>query len=390
MAIIKCPECGHQISDKAPICPSCGVEIAGKITRCTNCGEVYFNDQQLCPSCHTANKQNTIQQQVSTRVYPSNNQPVHPTTPPPVPPQLRQGSKDADNEKKKKKNNGPIILAILIACIVGSICFYYYHNAKMQKETEAYTLAMSSDDPLILQNFLNNYKDASADRIDSVTLRLEMIRKGDQDWTNALVSGSKSALMDYLEKHPDSQRKGEALHKIDSIDWATANSTNTIEAYQAYLDEHPTGEHFEDCKEIIKEINSKTVQQDEKDVIVPLFRNFFQSINSRDEDRLVSTISSFLTSFLGKTDATQNDVITFMHKIYKEDITNMNWRLNNDWKIDKKEVGDNEYEYTVQFSAQQDIDRTDPSKEKHAKYNIKAVVGPDIRITSFNMVKVLE
>ena len=79
-----------------------------------------------------------------------------------------------------------------------------------------------------------------------------------------------------------------------------------------------------------------------------------------------------------------------MNKIYKEDITNMNWRLNNDWKIDKKEVGENEFEYTVQFSAQQDIERTDASKEKHAKYNIKAVVGPDIRITSFNMVKVLE
>ena len=27
MAIIKCPECGHQISDKAPVCPSCGVEM---------------------------------------------------------------------------------------------------------------------------------------------------------------------------------------------------------------------------------------------------------------------------------------------------------------------------------------------------------------------------
>ena len=34
MAIIKCPECGRQISDKAPTCPSCGVEIAGKITKC--------------------------------------------------------------------------------------------------------------------------------------------------------------------------------------------------------------------------------------------------------------------------------------------------------------------------------------------------------------------
>ena len=47
MSMIKCPECGHQISDKAPVCPNCGVEIAGKITKCPQCGEVYFNDQGM-------------------------------------------------------------------------------------------------------------------------------------------------------------------------------------------------------------------------------------------------------------------------------------------------------------------------------------------------------
>ncbi len=52
MAIIKCPECGRQISDKAPTCPSCGVEIAGKITKCPHCGEVYFSSQEMCPNCH--------------------------------------------------------------------------------------------------------------------------------------------------------------------------------------------------------------------------------------------------------------------------------------------------------------------------------------------------
>ena len=31
MAIIKCPECGNPVSDKAPYCPKCGIEIAGKI-----------------------------------------------------------------------------------------------------------------------------------------------------------------------------------------------------------------------------------------------------------------------------------------------------------------------------------------------------------------------
>ena len=42
MAIIKCPECGHQTSDKAPVCPNCGVEIAGKIIKCPYCGEIYL------------------------------------------------------------------------------------------------------------------------------------------------------------------------------------------------------------------------------------------------------------------------------------------------------------------------------------------------------------
>lgn len=52
MAIIKCPECGRQISDKAPACPNCGVPIAGKIVRCPQCGEIYFKDQEMCPNCH--------------------------------------------------------------------------------------------------------------------------------------------------------------------------------------------------------------------------------------------------------------------------------------------------------------------------------------------------
>ena len=52
MAIIKCPECGHQVSDKAATCPSCGVGIQGKITKCPECGEIVLNDQILCPNCH--------------------------------------------------------------------------------------------------------------------------------------------------------------------------------------------------------------------------------------------------------------------------------------------------------------------------------------------------
>ena len=50
--IIKCPECGHQVSDKAPVCPSCGVEIAGHIIKCSHCGELYLKEETSCPNCH--------------------------------------------------------------------------------------------------------------------------------------------------------------------------------------------------------------------------------------------------------------------------------------------------------------------------------------------------
>ena len=38
MAIIKCPECGKDVSDKAPFCPHCGVKIAGELPVCPHCG----------------------------------------------------------------------------------------------------------------------------------------------------------------------------------------------------------------------------------------------------------------------------------------------------------------------------------------------------------------
>ena len=229
---------------------------------------------------------------------------------------------------------------------------------------------MKSDDPLLLENFLNNYSDAPQEQIDSVSSRLAMLRKGDEEWMNTLASGSKSALEEYINNHPDSPHNSVALHKIDSIDWAAATTANTLESYKLYMDEHATGEHIDDCKENLATLNSKTVQPEEKEAIATIFRHFFQSINSRNEDGLASTVSSFLTSFL--------------------DITNMNWRLNNDWNIEKKDVGGNQYEYTVTFTATQNIERTDPSKEKSAKYNIKATIGAEGKISSLNMVKILE
>ena len=395
MAMIKCPECGRQISDKAPFCPNCGVAIAGKITRCPQCGEIYFKDQEMCPNCHHLTSLSTQGQsrhsgQVGNSQDGRQTTPLTPPTPPttsttpPTPPTPPTQS------TPKKKGHTALIVAIVLAIVVCGACFYFYNSAKSTKEQDAYEFAMKSNDPLVLQTYLDNYKDAPEAHLDSIATHLEILRQMDADWNNAVVSNSKQALMDYIGKHPDSEHKAEAQRKIDSLDWMEAVNENTIDALQAYLNEHANGDHVDEANDAIKQLKAKTVQPEEKTLVLTVLRHFFQAINSRSEAGLESTVAPLLTSFLGKQDATKSDVVTFMNKIYKDDITNMNWRVGNDLKIDKKEIGDEEYEYTVSFSATQDIERTDPNKEKQANYKITAKINPDGLITSMSMTKILE
>ena len=407
MAMIKCPECGHQISDKAPVCPNCGVEIAGKITKCPQCGEVFFNDQGACPNCHHLNHDACSANKATSNGQPS--RPYNHSVPvPPVPPASAaaneskpkdktvisyNGSKDDEaeqNNQKKEKKHTPLIVSFIFALIIAGVCVYFYKNAESSKEQEAYEYAMKSNDPMVLQTYLDNYRGIDQAHMDSITARLESLKRIDNDWNNALVSGSKQALLDYLNNHPDSEHKSEAEQKIDSIDWAEAERANTMDLLQAYLAEHPNGEYVDQANDALKKLKAKTIQPEDKALVASVMRHFFQAINTRSESGLENCVAPLMSNFLGKQDATKADVATFLNKIYKDDITNMNWRINNDYKIDKKEVGDEQYEYTANFSAVQEIERTDPNKEKEARYKIKATINPDGLITSMSMTKILE
>ena len=71
---------------------------------------------------------------------------------------------------------------------------------------------MQSTDPMVLQSYLDTYKDADEAHRDSITAHLDRLKQTDQDWTNAVVSGSKDALQAYLDKYPNSIHKQEAIN----------------------------------------------------------------------------------------------------------------------------------------------------------------------------------
>ena len=378
MAIIKCPECGHPVSDKAPTCPTCGVEIVGKTITCANCGTTYFKDQALCPNCHCPNPLNAATSPLPSIQTATLSQESNST----------QSTSEHESSTSEKKNNRFIwIISFVIALIICGTLYYFYHSASQQQEEEAYEYAMKSNDPDVLQSYLETYKDADQAHIDSIMSHLNMLKTLDTEWTNAIVSGSKEAIEAYLQKYPNSPYRQEAWNKIDSIDWQIAKKADTAEAYQTYLDEHTDGSHIEEAENAMKKAKSRDLQPEESQMVSSLFRKFFQSINTRNEDGLTATCEDVLSSLLGKPAATKSDVLTFMNKLYKEDITNMIWRINNDYQIKKREVGDEEYEYQVVFTARQEVSRNDGSTQE-GNFKISATVSPDGKISAFNMVRI--
>lgn len=355
MAIIKCPECGHEISDKAPFCPSCGVAIAGKVVECPKCGKVYFSELSECPQCHykrpvadktpiveNDNAVNTQETEKTTEVEivkpkeVNNEQPVGANNP------EEASDESLKTPRNSSRNNKIIIGAVvaIVAVVIGIGCYFYY-SIQSDKELQAYNYAMASNDPQVLQSYLDQYSDAPEAHLDSIQSHLDLIKKTQQDWTNVMISNSKSALEDYIAQHPDSPYKAIAIHKIDSIDWQTAQQQNTVEALELYIEQHSDGEHVEDANQMINSLNSKTIQPEERLMVNSIYGGFLKSLGDKDEEALTSFVNPLLTNFLGKTNATRSDVVTFMHKIYKSDVKSMAWKSLGDYTINKKNVGAN-------------------------------------------------
>lgn len=372
MAIIKCPECGHQISDKATTCPICGVKIENNIVKCPHCGNVYLKDQAVCPVCHKsptaalASPQAAAAQQTTA-------------------PQTQTATGQPQN--KSNKNKIIIILAIVAVLIAGGIWYANSLNTLHGDEETAYVNAMNSSDPAVLQDYLDSFKDAPQEHIDSIQAHLEILKMNDSEWTNALLSNSKSALQQYIESHPNSLHKAEALHKIDSIDWAMCTKQNTAEAYQAYLSNHSDGEHAVDAQEKLDKLDATTVGPDDKQIVSTAFQQFFRGINNNDEMGITSAVSSTL-HFLTNPNATKQDVIAFLHKLHKDDVRSLTWRANNDYKIQKKDMGDNTYEYDVEFTVDESVSNIDSSKDKFSQYRVKGHVDSDGKISSLQITKI--
>ena len=379
--IIKCPECGREVSDKAPTCPSCGVEIAGKVTTCKYCGEVILASETVCPYCKRNLETVTTEHKIQEPQKPEPKNQEYKTQEPLKP--------ESNGTPQRKKSRVTLIVSFILALTVFGILMFFYTQAQRDREAEDYEFAMTSADMEILKNYLLQYPDAPEAHRDSITAHLTMLQKGDEEWQNAISSNSRTVLRKYIEENPFSLHIQEAMIKIDSLDWIAAQKENTEEAVKEYLEVHPDGRYYDEASIMLTEIEKTKVQPSEETMVTSLFSQFFEGVNMHDEETLVSTVSMVMSNFLGKSNATANDVVTFLHKLYKGDVDNLEWQIDTQtYKISKSTNANGEQDYSVSFYAYEKVQRN--TTIENIKYRINANVTTDGRISGFEMVKINE
>jgi len=389
MAIIKCPECGHDVSDRAKTCPHCGVDIAGQIITCPDCGEVIFKDAAECTNCHCPINGANV-----------GYEPVVPTRP-----VVREAVKEAEQpateptekekksaKKKVKRTYTAFVVSLVIALIVVLLGLYFYQTTQQQSELRAYQNAISSGEPAVLQNFLDVYVDAPLAHRDSIKIHLEALKKIDLEWDNAAASKSKAELQRYIGRHPGNIHVTEAKVMIDSIDWEVALADNTADAFQLYLDEHPDGCHIDEAHDMFERLDALRLKTEERDMLRQLFHHFFDALSQQDEAMLTATLAPELSSFMSREHVQQAEVVSYMRSLYLPgDITNIAFSMTDDWKIVKQPTEvDGQFVYTVSFSLEERIDRSNQELERYASYKVTARVNPSAKISAINMQKVVQ
>lgn len=371
MSVINCPECGHSVSDKAPVCPSCGIEIKGNIVLCSSCNRYYIKGETSCPHCGAPASERT-----SNRDSLPGQAPVEEYVMP---------------ETRKKKSGVGLFFTIvlIILLILGGIAggaYYVYNDALSKKEAEAFKKIQTSNDVDALNAFLDRYTNAPEEHVSFIKNRIEEIEKTDKDWENAYRSKSASAIRQYVSTHAGSPYIAEAERVLDSIDWASAKKGDNMKTLQFYVDNHPNGEFIAEAQTKLEELKSFTISDEDKARIQAVCKRFLQSINSKSASGIEATTSNFLTSFLNQSNVDRDVVYDFMNKLFSGDIINLNWHILSDYDIKKVATSDGDHEYHVEFNVSLNKLHSDKTNTSNG-YRVKATLSKDFMITALNMSK---
>ena len=416
--IIKCPECGHQVSDKAPICPSCGVEIAGHLIKCSYCGEIYLKEDAVCPNCHhSASTDNSVNEDdVKTEPVKDDSQnngdyseaetssvelvvsaesieeePRLDGTPTQDTLTIESPSSDAEvstddvivKPESKNNNHTPLFVSLLIALVICAVLLFFYKRGNDNHEAEEYKITLKSNNRQVMEQYLEDYPNAPLIHINSIKNLLKQTQQNSDEWGRVIQQNTIASYKAYLETHPNTPYKNEILKRIEELYWNDVVNQNTEAAYLGYREKYPKGIHVKEADEKLKIMLDNTSTPSEEKVAVSAVRQFLQGLNSKSTSKIEGvTASSF--NFLGAGGATIADVSKYMReKLYQADVKEITWQLGTVLNATTDKLDDGTTVQKITIPARLEIVREGGKGSN--KYTIKAQIENG-KITAINWI----
>ena len=249
MSLITCPECGHEVSTKAPQCPNCGVPIASNLKRCPVCDAIMLQDVERCPHCDTPfvvknNAPSTPATTPSETVIPEpNTHASGSTTAPsePTPETDKPTVVTPSSPTPRKSKGGWILLAVIVLLLaIAGLLFWQIRSSREASAEAAFSLLKDCNDPQSFEDFIMRYP--KSQHIEEVQARLEELRQEEIAWQAAMRTTNPDIVRDFIDNYPTSTHQTTALHRIDTLEWRAADRLCTAASYTAYITAHAAGD----------------------------------------------------------------------------------------------------------------------------------------------------
>ena len=307
MSLIKCPECGHEVSDLAAACPQCG-----------------------CPIAKSANIQ----------------MPQAPNTPQP------------NVTGKKRAVVTAVVVSLIIIALAGTaVWFLFFRSSDDADERVAYENILRYERDCSFDSLevaLNEYFDTyNPDAFHYSQLKdlYDRFSVERADWNAASGVSSLDAVRHFLDVHPDGFFLSCALQRQDSLFFEQALEENTQEAFELYINQFPQGKYVAEARKKMEDLDSTELSSEENGLIMEMLSRHFNALANGDETALSATLAEVINSYIGKSNPEMEDIYAYMHRMY--DSGREIVFLVKDAKASKVDVAGRSI-YNVQFSLEED------------------------------------
>ncbi len=340
-------------------CPNCGTQVDANDTYCSFCGALVHHQPVKNQQSHTHDSGMRSQ----------------------------QSSNSASNDDSSKKNLRALLLSILgiIVAIALATGFFNYINQK--NEDALWEECMSKRQIDDLRSYIEKYP--SGEHFEEAKKMLDKLVMEKETWEQALASNDEDHLRSYIRYNPNSEHLEEALNLLDDIVWNKALVSDKKDAYEQYIKEFPNGKHLADARNHFDEKRLSELTAGECDNVRSTIQNFLLGLEEWDANLMLSTCNAQMVNFMGKSQASVNDVREYYNAYRDSNIDSLRF-TNINVDVKKAISNDKRAEYNVTFTTTRKIRREGADEDEIATIKGQAVVDDRYLFTQLTMDKVTQ